>query len=162
MADFFIIFEGLPPFGPFPDPHIASGAIEILKLTPFWHDLSQRNYQIASTEPLCDFCSGKNPAWMFKAPTAKDQIVTHGEGGMVDTDGQWAACNQCKQFIMAHEWEELSLHSAEEFAKSKGVIFNVEARQEILDACRKAHQFFREHWDGDEPDYVPPHTVKPH
>ena len=63
---------------------------------------------IVSGKDVCDFCLGDNPTWTHL--TQRFRVEGHGVfPDFVDTDGQWAACDNCHQLIVAGEQEQLVL-----------------------------------------------------
>jgi hypothetical protein len=47
---------------------------------------------------ICDFCHGPDPAWRFRA---QPFVVDYGIGLQSASDADWAACDACREFILA-------------------------------------------------------------
>lgn len=84
----------------------------------------------------CDFCISKKPVVMYDA---KDIAVP---GVIVDlqSNGGWAACQECKDLIDAGKWAELEERCASIFIKETPHM----PPEMVRDAVRGLHQKFRE------------------
>jgi hypothetical protein len=47
---------------------------------------------------ICDFCHGPDPVWRFRA---QPFVVDYGIGLQSASDADWAACDACREFIVA-------------------------------------------------------------
>ena len=49
---------------------------------------------------ICDFCHGPAPVWRFRA---QPFVVDYGFGLLRASDADWAACDACREFILADD-----------------------------------------------------------
>lgn len=60
-------------------------------------------------EIICDFCSAPTAPWVFEADSF---VAMKLEGLNLCSDGAWAACETCKDFVLRRDIEGLVKHSA--------------------------------------------------
>lgn len=90
----------------------------------------------------CDFCSRVGPEWKFTARRFKTSF-----GPIIgESDTGWAACAECRDFIMSRDRFGLVEVALAVDGLPEGMTAN-EKRQALLEA----HALFFSHWDG-----VPP------
>jgi hypothetical protein len=59
---------------------------------------------------VCDFCSAPNPRWSYKT---KDFVALNVPNLLSESIGDWAACDQCHDFIESGDFEGLVNHTIE-------------------------------------------------
>jgi hypothetical protein len=66
------------------------------------HERGDRTY-IEPTEPVCDFCLVTRPTWEYPA----ERMPLLGHPLVDESEGEWAACDECHALIDAHKLQEL-------------------------------------------------------
>jgi hypothetical protein len=64
--------------------------------------------RLERADMICDFCSWPRVAWTFTIAPGREMytVIEHGEKEHhMDEDGLWAACDDCKNFIMEEDWQ---------------------------------------------------------
>jgi hypothetical protein len=103
---------------------------------------------------VCDFCSDSPAIWLFQI--CPGGVI--GEFGIVDesgvqtqahmdNDGQWIACEICKQLIELHDWASLHQRSYERLVAEAPDLPPMLAAISV----KQAHSLFIRNWDGKRP-----------
>ena len=115
--------------------------------------------ELVAADLVCDFCSDVPILWRYSiSPGGEFGTMVFIEAGRTsaeshgDRDGQWAACQTCKDFIQTGNWDGLRRHSAERLAEIQKENFGSAMLLSMLEAMvQQAHSVFRAGWNGSEP-----------
>jgi hypothetical protein len=108
--------------------------------------------RIERADVICDFCSWPRVAWTFQIAPGGEMYVagtTRREHHM-DADGQWAACDECKNFIMDRDWNGLRERSIGHVDSLMTPMRGL-PDELIRVGVQQAHGYFSGKWDGSDP-----------
>lgn len=103
-----------------------------------------KHYSIEQPELKCDFCSAP-PKWWYKTDSFQVMVIAQITGLPADQqvclniDGDWAACDACKDLIEAKDWDALVTRSLETMPRE-----GVEVPAYMRDFVMTLHKRFRE------------------
>lgn len=84
---------------------------------------------------ICDFCSDPHPAWWMKAKT-----IEVPEARAI-SQGDWAACDQCRQLIERNDRVKLALR----WSRSAGARYLVDhgaSMPYLMGAAQRMHDYY--------------------
>lgn len=87
---------------------------------------------------VCDFCSSDKPMTAFHA---KDFKMLE---GVLNSTGEWAACLECRDLVLAEKWDELENRSVETFQSSTPI-----PKEMVRVFIKGLHKKFREAMSGE-------------
>ena len=103
---------------------------------------------------ICDFCSWPRVSWTFSTGQKNTEMYAFIEGGQIehhiDADGLWAACDECKDFIMAHDWDNLAERAVRHADALRTPMAGMPEAL-VRMGVKTAHKHFQDGWPGDEP-----------
>ena len=93
-------------------------------------------------KPICDFCSDPKPVWSLRCNTFKIAVA------QAMSLGDWLACEDCSDLIMAGKWRELATRGAEKTSNGRKLVGMI-GKDRAVGQVMKMHEGFREHFTGD-------------
>lgn len=103
------------------------------------------------SEPQCDFCDSREIAWRYRAKsfalatTLTFKGITHTFPW--GSEGDWAACDTCSNYIEAEDWDGLADRSYK--TNPLAALFEAEEISDFRDALLRLFKEFQSHRIGD-------------
>lgn len=94
-----------------------------------------RKFFLSSTEPVCDFCSAKSSPWTVKCNSFR--MPVSGTPFMMNSDTDWAACDDCKSLIEQGCWDLLKERVKQSFMYHELTEETMELLEETYDLLKK-------------------------
>lgn len=101
--------------------------------------------------PLCDFCAGPDPVWIYPAADFPLHLITAPTGSALEVSrGGWTACAPCGEHIELDSHDALAARAMTQVAK---ILTDLQVRSVTAEALatyvRANHDNFRDHRTGD-------------
>jgi hypothetical protein len=100
--------------------------------------------------PLCDFCAGPDPVWIYPAADFPLQLVMASTGNALEVSrGGWTACAPCAEHIELGSDDALALRA---IARVATILLDLQVvsvtAEDLATYIRTNHDNFRDHRTG--------------
>lgn len=91
---------------------------------------------------ICDFCSGTPVVVGYRCRSFEHDTI---RGIHIMSQGAWAACPTCRDYIESQQWSELIIHSVNCFIENNPILAGIMGEELLL-----AHQWtiVKQFWEN--------------